>query len=103
MPRTRYVTTGTIRRGKLKVSNATHWISAIRSFGDGPVVIELSTVRATRSHEANRLYWAGYIGPLSEYTGYEPGWVHSYLKRKFLQAPSIVIANSHGEIVDETP
>ena len=96
------MTTGTIRRGKLKVSNATNWIEAIRSFQDGSVIVTIATATATRSRNSNSLYWAGYVGPLSEYTGYEPGWVHSYLKRKFLQAPSMVIADANGEIVDET-
>src|ERR1041385_5298975 len=103
MRRTRYVTTGTIRKGKLKVSNGTHWIEAIHSFPDGPVLVTLSTVSATRSREANNLYWKFYVGAFSEETGNDPNFVHSYFKRKFLPGPSIVIADANGEIVDEAP
>jgi hypothetical protein len=87
----------------LKVSNGTQWIEAIRSFPDGPVLVTLSTVTATRSRESNNLYWKFYVGAFSEETGNDPNWVHSYFKRKLLPVPSIVIADAHGEIVDEAP
>jgi hypothetical protein len=100
MRRTNYLTTGVIRNGKLKVSNGTHWIEAIHDFPDGPVLVSLKRVAATRSLQANAYYWSAVIGTLSEYTGYTPDETHEALKMLFLPK-SLAYADGNGEVIRE--
>jgi NinB protein len=100
MRRTRYDTTGVIRQGKLKVSNGTQWIDAIRSFPDGPVLVTLKRVTATRSLQSNRYYWSVVVGAISEHTGYTPDETHEALKMLFLPK-HLAYADDNGEVVRE--
>ena len=68
---------------------------------DGEVIVSIRLAKATRSAAQNAMYWRFYVQPLSEYTGYSPQAIHSYLKQRFLAAPALVIANADGEVVDE--
>ena len=100
MRRERYVTTGVIRRGKLKVSNGTKWIEAIRNFRDGPVLVTLKRVRATRSLQSNAYYWGIVIHAISEHTGYTPDETHEALKMLFLPK-QLAYADGNGEVIRE--
>ncbi len=66
----------------------------------------IERVKATRNLEQNRLYWAGFVRPLSEHTGYTPGEMHEYLKTRFLPPErrlmkTLLLQNAQGEIIDE--
>lgn len=76
--------------------------AAMRRFPDGAVVVEVKTPKAKRSNQANRLYWAGYVQPIAEHTGYDKLAIHSYLKKRFLPNQHLMIQNAAGEIIDET-
>ncbi len=67
---------------------------------DGEVLITVEPARAIRSKEANALYWAGYVRPLADYTGYTPAQMHAYLKRRFLPKQKIVIVGRDDVPVD---
>jgi len=96
----RYVTTGTIRGGKLKVSNAGQWMDVLRSFPDGPVVITVAPRRATRSLSQNAFYWAVVVKTISDYTGYSPDETHQALKALHLPK-HLAFADGNGEVVGE--
>ena len=96
----RYVTTGTIRGGKLKVSNAGQWMHVLQSFPDGPVVITVAPRRATRSLSQNAFYWAVVVKTISDYTGYSPDETHQALKALHLPK-HLAFADGNGEVVGE--
>jgi len=96
----RYVTTGTIRGGKLKVSNAGQWMNVIRSFPDGPVVITVAPRRATRSLSQNALYWSVIVQRISDYTGYSPDETHAALKALHLPK-HLAFSSGNGEVMGE--
>ncbi len=98
----RYETTGVIRNGQLSLRHREAFTTAMRMMGDRDVVIvTVRTSHATRSIESNKLYWAGYVAPLAEYTGYDPHWIHAYLKKRFLTPNHLVIADANGVVIDE--
>lgn len=67
-----------------------------------PVTITIERQHATRSLDQNALYWAGYVNPLAEYTGYTPLEMHAYLKKRFLPKQRIEIVDKRsGVVVDE--
>jgi hypothetical protein len=91
------VFTGRITKGKLHVRG---W-KALR-MKDGEVFITIERARAIRSLEANALYWAGYVHPLADYTGYTPKEIHAYLKKRFLPKQRIEIVDKKtGVVLDE--
>ena len=96
----RYDTTGCIEAGKLRVRDQRGFERAMRQMPDGEVTVSIHR-ETKRSTAVNRLYWRWYVQPLSEYTGYTPHAIHSYLKQRFLSSAHIVIANADGEVVDE--
>ena len=100
-PRTEYQTAATVKRGKFRLENPQRWIEAMREFRDGAVIAGVKTVWAHRSADHNRAYWAGYIRPLSDATGYEPLALHAYFKSRYLPSERIVLADANGEIRDD--
>ena len=96
-----YVSTGRVEGGKLKVRNRARFEQAFKSWRDCEVIITIEKAHATRNLEQNKLYWAGYVKPLAEYTGYSPKWIHAYLKKRFLPANHLMIQDKDGVIVDE--
>ena len=96
----RYVTTGTIRHGKLKVSNAGQWMDVIRRFPDGPVIVSLERRHATRSLSQNAFYWSVVVKTISDYTGYTPDETHQALKALHLPK-HLAFADGNGEVVGE--
>ena len=101
-----FVTTGRVIDGELKVRNRRSFDAALAKFKDGEVTITVSKAHATRSVDQNRLYFAGYVKPLSEHTGYTPNDLHTYLKQRFLpvekrQSKTLLLHNQHGEVIDQ--
>ena len=96
----RYVTTGVIRKGKLKIPNVARWMETMRQLPDGPVVLSLRRARATRSLEANAYYWGVVIKAISEHTGYTPDETHQALKMLFLPK-HLAYADGNGEVVKD--
>lgn len=96
-----FVTTGVLVGGKLKTRNPEHFAAGLKAMKDGEVLITVAHPKATRDARLNRLYWAGYVRPLSEHTGYTPDEIHEYLKARFLPQERIVIVDNHGEVKDD--
>lgn len=98
-----FVTVARLEAGKLKIRDLQHFNAGLAAMKDGEVLVTVAHPKATRSSRLNRLYWAGYIGPFSEHTGYTPMEVHEYLKQRFLsaQAKRLVIADAQGEVRDD--
>lgn len=103
---TGFVTTGRVVDGKLKVRNREMFEAWAHSQRNGAVIITIERAHATRSLEANALYWIGYVRPLSEYTGYTPNEMHAYLKARFFpshkrRSKRLVLHNREGQVIDE--
>lgn len=98
-----FVTVARLESGKLKIRDVQHFNAGLLAMKDGEVLVTVAHPKATRSARLNRLYWAGYIGPLSEHTGYSPMEMHEYCKQRFLadRAKHLVIADRRGEVKDE--
>lgn len=65
-------------------------------------LVTFERAHATRSLDQNAVYWAGYVHPIAEYTGYTPKEVHAYLKRRFLPKQKIEIVDKRsGVVVDQ--
>jgi len=96
-----YVCTGHVHEGTLKIANRAKLIKTMRRWHDGEVVITIERVHATRSLEQNAAYWVAYIKPLADHTGYDPRWIHAYLKKRFLPAKHLVIQDRAGTVVTE--
>lgn len=97
-----FVTTGQIRNGLLQIRNRPGLNAWAAHQRDGEMVVTIERAHATRSLDANALYWAGHVQPLAEYTGYTPLEVHAYLKKRFLPNQHLMIQNAHGEVIDES-
>lgn len=96
-----YVISGTVKDGVLSVPQLEKLFAAVKRWKNGDVLITVERVHATRSLEQNALYWTGYVRPLADFTGYDPRWIHAYLKKRFLPAKHLLIQNRHGEVVEE--
>lgn len=98
-----FVTTCAIRDGKLKIRNLEHLNAGLAALGEGDYVLRIELPRATRSDRLNRLYWAGYVRPFAEHTGYTPEEMHEYFKLRFLseRARRLVLADGKGEVLDD--
>lgn len=96
-------TSAEIRDGKLVgVKKAKDFDLWCRRVGKAPVVnITFEKGHATRTLDMNALYWAGYVTPLAEYTGYTPLEMHEYLKDKFLPRKRLLIQDASGSVVDD--
>lgn len=99
---TEIVTSGKIRDGKMTLRNRRRieeWASKMK---DCELLITFEKAHATRSHLANALYWAGYVRPLADHTGYTPQEIHAYLKKRFLPKHRIEIVDKQtGVVLDE--
>lgn len=99
----KFVTVARLEAGKLKIRDLQHFNTGLAAMRDGEVVVTIAHPKATRSTRLNKLYWAGYVAPFSEHTGYTPFEMHEYFKRRFLasHARRLVIADVHGEVKDD--
>lgn len=95
------VTTGRVEGGKLHVRNRKQVDAALARWMDTEVIVTIEKAHATRSRESNALYWAGYVKPLADFTGYSPKWMHAYLKKRCLPAKKMLIQDKHGVVVEE--
>lgn len=95
-------TTGYVEGGVLKIRNRKHLAEHFKTWRNCEVVVRIEKAHAIRSLESNALYWAGFVHPLSEFTGYTPSEIHAYLKKRFLPNQHMMITNAKGEIVDES-
>lgn len=101
-----FVTTGRIERGQLKIRNRRlldRWATQQK---DGEYTVTIQRAHATRSLEQNALYFAGYVNPLADHTGYSVQEMHAYLKARFLPAQkrrtkTLLLQNRQGEVIDE--
>lgn len=102
-----FVTTARIENHELKVRNRKEMDAWAKLERDGEYTVTIERAHATRSLEQNALYWAGYVKPLSDYTGYTPNEMHEYLKARFLPAEQrrtkrLLLHNKEtGEVLDE--
>ena len=101
-----FVTTGRIEKGELKVRNRRSLDAWSKQQRDGEYTVTIERAHATRSLEQNKAYWAGFVKPLSEHTGYTPNELHAYLKSRFLpthkrQTKTLLLHNRQGEVIDE--
>ena len=96
-----FITTARLQQGELHLRNRSAlkvWVAVQRP---GEYVVEIRRAQVMRNLDQNALYWAGFVTPLSKYTGYPPTTMHAYLKQKFLPRPHVAIADADGVIVDE--
>lgn len=98
---TEFVTTARKVGGALKIRSLDHLTRGLEAMPDGEYLVTISRPRATRSARLNRLYWAGYIRPFCERTGFTPMEMHAYFKHKFLGQKRLVLADDAGEVLDD--
>lgn len=98
-----FVTVARLEAGKLKIRDVRHFNAGLAAMKDGEVLVSVAHPKATRTARLNRLYWAGYVRPFSEHTGYTPMECHEYFKQRFLAGYTkhLAIVDKHGELRDE--
>lgn len=66
------------------------------------LVVTFERAHATRSLDQNAVYWAGYVNPVAEYTGYSPKYIHALWKKMFLPKQTIeIVDRKSGEVFSE--
>jgi hypothetical protein len=95
-----YVASGEVRAGKLQVRNRAAFDKALARFRDGEVQVRIAHVRATRSEQQNRWYWAVIVEAISEHTGYTADEVHEFLKAKFIPK-RLAVCDGNGVIQED--
>jgi hypothetical protein len=96
-----YQLTGFIRDGVLKLRGSKAAEREFKRWRDTEVIVTVERAHATRSLLSNSLYWAGYVNPVAEHTGYSPKQIHRLFKRMFLPKERIEIVNSRTGVVYE--
>jgi hypothetical protein len=96
-----FVTSGRVEGGALRLRNLSALNRLLAQTRDCDVTITIERAHATRSLDQNALYWAGYVEPLAEHTGYTVLEMHEYLKQRFLPKKHLFIQDADGQIVDE--
>lgn len=92
---------GYIKAGRLLLHDRKSFDSAVSGLKDGwEVELEISRLRAHRSHLANRYYFGVVIKALSNHTGYTREDLHDLMKARFLPK-ELAILNGTGDIVDQ--
>ena len=99
-----YTFAARIEDGRLKVGlraldamrqALTHWQRC-------PVSITVEKEHARRNLDQNALYFAGYVRPVADYTGYTPKQIHRLFKKMFLPKERIEIVDTRTGVVFET-
>lgn len=94
--------TGFVKDGVLKLRNAKKCADEFQNWRDCEVVVTVERQHATRTLDQNALYFAGYVNPLADYTGYSPRQIHALFKKMFLPKERIEIVDKRtGVVVDE--
>jgi hypothetical protein len=89
--------------GKIRLRNQKafqEWAERAREGQEFFVTFEKA--HAIRSLDSNALYWAGYVNPVAEYTGYTAKQIHALFKKMFLPRQRIEIVNQRTGVVFET-
>lgn len=98
-----YTFTARIEDGRLKVGLRT--LEALRHslahWQRCPVTITVEKQHAIRNVDQNALYWAGYVNPVAEYTGYAPKQIHALFKKMFLPKERIEIVDKRTGVVTD--
>lgn len=84
---------GFVKDGVLKLRNAKQVAAEFESWPDCEVVGTFEKAHATRNLDQNALYWAGYVKPVADYTGYAPKQIHALFKKMFLPKQRIEIVD----------
>lgn len=95
-----FVTTARIDAGTIGIRHKSQLEAWAKQQKDGEYVIRIERLHATRSLEQNGAYWAAYVTPLSEHTGYSCEEIHEILKAKFIPK-RVAMQDGNGVIVDE--
>ncbi len=91
-----YTTLGTITDGTLALLDTVSFVRTMRRFADGPVVVEVKTIRPQRSSAQNR-YWHGVVIPLfADHCGYEFDEMKDALALRLI--PKDLVDMSTGEV-----
>lgn len=98
-----FETTAVKKDGVVRFRHAGEYKSWCERLREGQeVMVVFEPAKATRSVLANSLYWAGYINPVAEYTGYSPNQIHALFKKMFLPKQRIEIVDKQtGVVVQE--
>lgn len=97
-----FVTSGRAEKGKLALRNREALDAWAKKLGTGEIIVTFEKAHATRSVDQNALYWAGYIKPLCDHTGYTAMEMHAYCKGRFLPKRHLLIQDTRGQVVEET-
>lgn len=91
--------TGFVKDGVLKLRNAKAVAAEFEHWRDCECTVTVERKHATRGVLANSLYWAGYVNPVAEYTGYSPKQIHALWKKMFLPKEKIEIVDKRTGVV----
>jgi hypothetical protein len=97
-----FETTAVKKDGKVRFRNAgafEKWSEMAREGQE--FIVTFEKAHATRSLDANALYWAGFVNPVSEYTGYTAKQIHALFKKMFLPKERIEIVDKRTGNVTE--
>lgn len=89
---------GELRHGKLLVRSWERFATAFRRNKDGPVVIRVERVTATRSQQANAYLWGVVYRLMAEETGHEPEDIHDDMCLRFLTKRLTWVNEQTGEV-----
>lgn len=96
MKQDEYSTLGVVKAGKMQVQDRASFGRAMKRFPDGPVVVEIKTIKPQRSSAQNR-YWHGVVIPLfAEHCGYETAEMKDVLALKLI--PKEITDMDSGEV-----
>jgi len=89
-----------VSKGRLCLPNRALFAELVRGLKDGPYMLTVSKLRATRSRQANRYWWGVVVHVLSEHTGFTPEEIHEWAKAKFIPK-RLALLNGNGDVQDE--
>lgn len=93
---------GFVAEGVLKLRNSKRAAEEFEAWPDCEVTVTVEKQHATRSVDQNALYFAGYVRPVADYTGYSMNQIHALFKRKFLPKQRIDVVDKKTGVVVET-
>ena len=95
-----FVTPVRLENGVLKIKDRRHFDAGLKAMRNGEYLCRMEKAKATRSPDANKLYWVGYVGPMAAHTGETPMVLHQYFKQRFLPKSHLVIRSKDGVVLD---
>lgn len=97
-----FETTAVKTDGKVRFRNGKafeQWSERLREGQE--VLVTFEKAHATRSLDQNALYWAAFVNPVAEYTGYSAKQIHALFKKMFLPKQRIEIVDKNTGAVTE--